>query len=1127
MPWPCCGVGRSSQLLLLSSSLIDAHGPGPAEYVHFERSQTRNLAGADGRALQSATAWEPIRVVIDSSELRQQVTASQLSYLQDDVLQAAVRWFALAVRVKPVAGALKYKQHCSLVSTSGGQCVRVSSDFQRCGTATIPREHFADQEFCTRGAMGGCQTSQGGAGIENADLGIYVTAVDSTSCQGGTVAFASACRQGEDDRPVAGVLNFCPGHVVKMLALRRWHQDVAVAVHELFHIMGFSSTLFAFFRDDSGHPLTSRDSAGMPPYYNGRYHASSRTVVEETLADGSYREYLVLPKVLQAARDHFGCPTLDRLPLEEHGGEGSAYSHWDSRFMHTEIMTAESAVIPRVSDITLALLQDSGWYRVIGGADISALGRLRDSAAGLFLFGRNKGCSFLMERCISEGMSAFNDTFCTDSQGQCNSPSPAKVGCSHDLLSQGACTNCVHEQSLPERFQLFDDPRLGGQRTFMGHCPIVEPFWAYGYPTFCKYGSAWGESTSARYGESHGAASRCVKSTVTRAGFFPLTDALGTCHDVRCDASNIRVRIGEGYSTMWVECSVSESGIEKSVSGAWNGVITCPDHATICGPRGDEGPTDELQCEFPGVTRNGRCVCPPGSLGHDCRMIDIRLNRGSSPFGLHYIQQELILQVGVSLATVGAIKPTVIDGPPDLVYSVKPELPRGLGIRSQDGQVSGRPLAPASRAAYVVSAVAATGHATTASLFVTVHCINIDCAPDTSSTVSPSRNTTAAPSELSNPTTTYLRALETSSESHLSTSRPSTSMDTTSKPEVVIVMRLVLPSLRYRDVREDPGVRNFGSQLMSLFSSAVQIQLTLLALAESLDGFVVADVGLSGDAGLSLTSALLEERLIALLVDTSSVLRASNFARQYLENMQVSKFNGSEMQLLWPSSVRPDDTSDAVAERSFNIWDIGEWPGYFSSQPLMIKIAILSLAAVVVCLCTLCCCPWLCGARRCCSRKRDWRKRQSRRQGSSPREPGLAFAVGGSRGFPAEERYRAGIRPGAPQSPSWGDPVVSATVMGAQTSSSRRGQQQPDCNQAMEQMLEMGINFDAAKRALESSNWDVSRASAAVFDDLQVESATDGEAGHQEEWPPVVHGIAVDEEWPPIMGSDRAANLAR
>jgi hypothetical protein len=46
------------------------------------------------------------------------------------------------------------------------------------------------------------------------------------------------------------------------------------------------------------------------------------------------------------------------------------------------------------SNITLALLEDSGWYSV-------------DYALGMFLrFGRNKGCDFVSQSCTSPGRKA-------------------------------------------------------------------------------------------------------------------------------------------------------------------------------------------------------------------------------------------------------------------------------------------------------------------------------------------------------------------------------------------------------------------------------------------------------------------------------------------------------------------------------------------------------------------------------------------------------------------------------------------------------------------------------------------------------------------------------------------------
>ena len=53
-----------------------------------------------------------------------------------------------------------------------------------------------------------------------------------------------------------------------------------------------------------------------------------------------------------------------------------------------------------ISDITLALFQDSGWYKV------------NYYSGGLFRFGKDQGCSFLEEKCINNGTITFDKEFC-------------------------------------------------------------------------------------------------------------------------------------------------------------------------------------------------------------------------------------------------------------------------------------------------------------------------------------------------------------------------------------------------------------------------------------------------------------------------------------------------------------------------------------------------------------------------------------------------------------------------------------------------------------------------------------------------------------------------------------------
>lgn len=75
------------------------------------------------------------------------------------------------------------------------------------------------------------------------------------------------------------------------------------------------------------------------------------------------RHRIVTPAVRQAAQRHFACPTLSGVPLEDDFG-GS--SHWDQRLLEGEIMdpvAGTDTFVGRhiVSNITLALLQDTGW----------------------------------------------------------------------------------------------------------------------------------------------------------------------------------------------------------------------------------------------------------------------------------------------------------------------------------------------------------------------------------------------------------------------------------------------------------------------------------------------------------------------------------------------------------------------------------------------------------------------------------------------------------------------------------------------------------------------------------------------------------------------------------------------
>ena len=57
-------------------------------------------------------------------------------------------------------------------------------------------------------------------------------------------------------RPIAGHANLCPGSI----STKRQELDILLSTvkHEMLHALGFSVSLFAFYRDSAGRPLTPR-----------------------------------------------------------------------------------------------------------------------------------------------------------------------------------------------------------------------------------------------------------------------------------------------------------------------------------------------------------------------------------------------------------------------------------------------------------------------------------------------------------------------------------------------------------------------------------------------------------------------------------------------------------------------------------------------------------------------------------------------------------------------------------------------------------------------------------------------------------------------------------------------------
>ena len=338
----------------------------------------------------------------------------------------------------------------------------------------------------------------------------------------GVLASAGFCMTSRK-RPIAGSLSINSDLSFNLNNVEMYMKNILL--HEITHILMFHPSLF--------------QSLGMMSEQNSVYYVSS-------------------PKALEKAKKHFNCHNMNGIPLETQGGEGSAGGHWEARYMVGDYMISTHYNDNLISDITLALFEDTGFYKV------------NYYSGGLFKFGKNKGCDFLNQKCINNGK-ILSEEFCGE---------PTVPKCSSSRLSKGTCR--VYDYSgiatIPSQYQYFENPNYGG---FMAanFCPISEYDRGNSdyYPENCKYGTS---SLSSNYGEKMGDNSFCFVSSLSSSGRESGERAI--CYEVRCDSSVKRIIVKVGSQ----EISCPNQGGSVSPSG-FSGKLTCPKYTDICAFKGN------------------------------------------------------------------------------------------------------------------------------------------------------------------------------------------------------------------------------------------------------------------------------------------------------------------------------------------------------------------------------------------------------------------------------------------------------------------------------------------------------------------------------------------------------------
>ncbi|OQR70536.1 leishmanolysin peptidase-like [Tropilaelaps mercedesae] len=378
-------------------------------------------------------------------------------------------------------------------------CRERCEEISRCGEVVVPPEHLAPCRTCDFSGLH-CHVQDDGPGhvergVPDADFILYVSAIEGEKCaQGETIAYAVHCQQETDlDRPIAGHANLCPSTLIP--DEQHIHTLLSTVKHEVLHALGFSVSLFAFFRDDDGRPITQRSRATGRPEINEELmvHRWNDRIVQSYDVDWvtaagrmtKKRYFVVTPRVKQAVREHFGCPDLIGAELEDQGDDGTRLTHWEKRLFENEAMTGTNTQNPVYSRITFALMEDTGWYWASNGHDA-----LR--------WGQNLGCNFTKMSCYewikmrkaeNEGPSPY-----------CSSVkrNPLQTTCTETRNAVALCNLIRYNKTLPHDYRYFDQvggiggsyaASFGGSVALADYCPFVQEFtWQNsGRNSHCSY----------------------------------------------------------------------------------------------------------------------------------------------------------------------------------------------------------------------------------------------------------------------------------------------------------------------------------------------------------------------------------------------------------------------------------------------------------------------------------------------------------------------------------------------------------------------------------------------------------------------------------------------------------------
>jgi len=244
--------------------------------------------------------------------------------------------------------------------------------------------------------------------------------------------------------------------------------------------------------------------------------------------------------------------------MENGGGSGTSASHFERKVFLYETMTSGAINGRRISEMSLALLEGSGWYSV------------NYNYAEPFFFGKGQGCSFVT------GSSCSFDEYCTGSSRGCSPHGRGGGNCQSDSITDG----CKFTYPQDE----YDCDNEDGED------------WAR-LPTLQAFG--------------RGAGSKCFTGTLNTRSSGSKTSF---CFKYTCSGSGSDTVVDVQVGSKKITCT---SAGQKTVDGYY-GSVDCPDPLTFCNTVGKK--FCPRNCMGRGSCSDGRCQCDSGYTGIDCAL---------------------------------------------------------------------------------------------------------------------------------------------------------------------------------------------------------------------------------------------------------------------------------------------------------------------------------------------------------------------------------------------------------------------------------------------------------------------------------------------------------------------------